>query len=42
MLGKLSIAGAVAAILIIPTALSAQAGGAVNRTPPTPFLDSYG
>ena len=26
MLGKLSIAGAVAAILIIPTALSAQVG----------------
>jgi hypothetical protein len=41
MLGKLSIAGAVAAILMIPTALSAQVGGAVNRTPPTPFLDSY-
>jgi hypothetical protein len=34
MLGKLSIAGAVAAILMIPTALSAQVGGAVNRTPP--------
>jgi hypothetical protein len=30
MLGKLSIAGAVAAILMIPTALSAQIGGAVN------------
>jgi hypothetical protein len=30
MLGKLSIAGAVAAILMIPTALSAQVGGAVN------------
>jgi hypothetical protein len=28
MLGKLSIAGAVAAILMIPTALSAQVGGA--------------
>ncbi len=38
---RLSIAGAVAAILMIPTALSAQVGGAVNRTPPTPFLDSY-
>ena len=30
MLGKPSIAGAVAAILMIPTALSAQVGGAVN------------
>jgi hypothetical protein len=30
MLGKLSIAGAVAAVLMIPTALSAQVGGAVN------------
>jgi hypothetical protein len=30
MLGKLSIIGAVAAILMIPTALSAQVGGAVN------------
>jgi hypothetical protein len=30
MLGKLSIAGAVAAILMIPTALSAQVGGTVN------------
>ena len=30
MLGKLSIAGAVAATLMIPTALSAQVGGAVN------------
>jgi hypothetical protein len=30
MLGKLSIIGAVAAILMIPTALSAQMGGAVN------------
>ena len=30
MLGKLSIIGAVAAILVIPTALSAQMGGAVN------------
>jgi hypothetical protein len=30
MLGKLSIAGAFAAILMIPTALSAQVGGAVN------------
>src|SRR6266576_51391 len=30
MLGKLSIAGAVAAILMIPTTLSAQVGGAVN------------
>jgi len=38
MLGKLSIAGAVAAILMIPTALSAQVGGAVNRTPPLPRL----
>jgi hypothetical protein len=33
MLGKLSIAGAVAAILMIPTALSAQVGGAVNPGP---------
>jgi hypothetical protein len=30
MLGKLSIIGAVAAILLIPTALSAQVGGAIN------------
>jgi hypothetical protein len=30
MLSKLSIIGAVAAILMIPTALSAQMGGAVN------------
>ena len=30
MLGKLSIAGVVAAILMIPTALSAQVGNAVN------------
>jgi hypothetical protein len=30
MLGKLSIIGVVAAILMIPTALSAQVGGAVN------------
>jgi hypothetical protein len=30
MLGKLSIIGAVAAIIMIPTALSAQMGGAVN------------
>jgi hypothetical protein len=30
MLGKLSIAGAVSAILMIPTALSAKSGGAVN------------
>jgi len=30
MRGKLSIIGAVAAILMIPTALSAQMGGAVN------------
>jgi len=30
MLGKLSIIGAAAAILMIPTALSAQVGGAVN------------
>src|SRR5262245_42129658 len=30
MLGKLSIIGAVAAILMIPTALSAQTGGAIN------------
>ena len=30
MLGKLSIIGAVASILMIPTALSAQVGGAVN------------
>ena len=30
MLGKLSIAAAVTAILMIPTALSAQVGGAVN------------
>src|SRR5215831_11095437 len=30
MLGKLAIIGAVAAILMIPTALSAQMGGAVN------------
>jgi hypothetical protein len=30
MLGKLSIIGAVAAILVIPTALSAQMGGTVN------------
>ena len=30
MLGKLPIIGAVAAILMIPTALSAQMGGAVN------------
>jgi hypothetical protein len=30
MLGKLSIAGAVAAILMDPTARSAQVGGAVN------------
>jgi hypothetical protein len=30
MLGKLSIIGAVAAILMIPTALSAQMGGAIS------------
>jgi len=30
MLGKLSIFGAVAAILMIPTALSAQVGGAIS------------
>ena len=30
MHGKLSIIGAVAAIIVIPTALSAQMGGAVN------------
>jgi hypothetical protein len=30
MLGKLSIIGAVAAILLIPTALSAQVGGAIS------------
>ena len=30
MLGNLSIIGAVAAILMIPTALSAQMGGAIN------------
>ena len=30
MLGKLSKIGAVAAILMIPTALSAQMGGAIN------------
>jgi len=30
MLGKLSIIGAVAAVLMIPTALSAQVGGAIN------------
>ena len=30
MLSKLSIIGVVAAILMIPTALSAQVGGAVN------------
>jgi hypothetical protein len=30
MLGKLSIIGAVAAILITPTALSAQMGGGIN------------
>jgi hypothetical protein len=30
MLGKLSIFGAVAGIFMIPTALSAQMGGAVN------------
>jgi hypothetical protein len=30
MLGKLSIIGAVAAIIMIPTALSAQVGGAIN------------
>ena len=30
MLGKFSIIGAVAAILMMPTALSAQMGGAVN------------
>jgi hypothetical protein len=30
MLGKFSIIGAVAAIIVIPTALSAQMGGAVN------------
>jgi hypothetical protein len=30
MLGKLSMIGAVATILMIPTALSAQLGGAVN------------
>ena len=30
MLGKLSIIGAVAAILMIPTTLSAQMGGAIN------------
>ena len=30
MLGKISIIGAVATILMIPTVLSAQVGGAVN------------
>ena len=30
MLGKLSIIGAVAVILMIPTALSAQVGGVIN------------
>jgi len=30
MLGRLSIIGGVAAILMIPTALSAQVGGAIN------------
>jgi hypothetical protein len=30
MLGKLSMIGAVAAIIVIPTALFAQMGGAVN------------
>jgi hypothetical protein len=30
MLSKLSIFGAVGAILVIPTALSAQVGGAIN------------
>ena len=30
MLGKLSIMGAIAAILMIPTALSAQMGGAIS------------
>ena len=30
MLGKFSIIGVVAAILMIPTALSAQVGGAIN------------
>jgi hypothetical protein len=30
MFGKLSIIGAVATILMIPTALSAQVGGAIN------------
>ena len=30
MLGKLSIIGAVAAILMFPTTLSAQMGGAIN------------
>ena len=44
MLGKLPIIGAVAAILMIPTALSAQMGGAINPgvhvgllTPALPF-----
>ena len=35
MLGKLSIAAAVSAILMIPTALSAQVGGLL--TPALPF-----
>jgi hypothetical protein len=34
MLGKLSIFGAVAGIIMIPTALSAQMGGAVNLCVP--------
>jgi len=34
MLGKLSIAGAVAAILMIPTALSAQVGALLIEHPP--------
>jgi hypothetical protein len=41
MLGKLSIAGAVVAILMIPTALSAQVGGLL--TPALPFaVPSFG
>ena len=43
MLGKISIIGAVATILMIPTALSAQVGGAINPnvhvlTPALPFV----
>jgi hypothetical protein len=45
MLGKLSIIGVVAAILMIPTALFAQMGGSVNPgvhigglTPALPFV----